>query len=43
MKVDPTYMRRLRRQIDVSDLLYILAGILIGLSLCAIAYPLFHR
>ena len=42
MKDDPTYLRRLRRQIDITDLMIVTAGILIGLSLCALAYPLFH-
>ena len=43
MKDDPTYLRRLRRQIDLSDLLYALGGLTLGVSLCLIAIAIFRR
>ena len=43
MKYDPTYIRRLRRQIDLADLLYVLGGLTLGVSLCLIALAIFHR
>ena len=43
MKYDPTYIRRLRRQIDLADLLYVLGGLTLGVSLCLTALAIFHR
>ena len=43
MKDDPTYLRRLRRQIDLADLLYVLGGLTLGVSLYLIAIAIFRR